>query len=565
MTSPSVPRSITISVRPNGNSASRPEHKQSPVTFDCKPWSTLFNIVVDCTPFSTHDSVHLTSPLEPASLSMDIDHPRSHSPHASADVSSPLLDEPGPRPYQAYCVTEASSRPPSSNSLRPQPFLIQSSIVETCDTELRLLPTEPDPQTPATNVERNSSSAISLGQEKGGNEQETSANGEPSSRNTILAHPHHITQAVTPRGSHSLTTSQTNMYDATPSHLRMQQSSPKHVATFATYQRKPLPNHTSNVGMDHRPLPALPIESATKVDLNELPYRSQTMETTDDYSDQIRQAPEHQVQLGDESPDSEHVSKAVLRRKALHTRTGEEAVAREATYILDSITILPINLCRDVPTIRDNAPPSGVDRQPRQSNACDNQPQVGSAQELYISRGLLSNTDDDRRARRRTQPKDAKLKYQFGHRPSARLEIPLPTPPHASQPKFTEDRHSPALRKRPSSNNHFDQPYISPHIGLKSGPGPRPPPWGSRDNLELRRQFRSDARDREEARKLRDSGSSITKSSDSTDSLRKTTMRREVEKYREQVLRLYPDLEFDGNAGHSGRGSGCYWCLCMVM
>jgi hypothetical protein len=37
-------------------------------------------------------------------------------------------------------------------------------------------------------------------------------------------------------------------------------------------------------------------------------------------------------------------------------------------------------------------------------------------------------------------------------------------------------------------------------------------------------------------------------------------MRREVEEYKAQVLRVYPDMEFDGEAGKGGRE-----CACNVM
>jgi hypothetical protein len=45
----------------------------------------------------------------------------------------------------------------------------------------------------------------------------------------------------------------------------------------------------------------------------------------------------------------------------------------------------------------------------------------------------------------------------------------------------------------------------------------------------------------------------------SPDSLCKDPMR-EVQEYRQQIRRVYPDMEFDGEAGSGGRG-----CCCNVM
>jgi hypothetical protein len=47
--------------------------------------------------------------------------------------------------------------------------------------------------------------------------------------------------------------------------------------------------------------------------------------------------------------------------------------------------------------------------------------------------------------------------------------------------------------------------------------------------------------------------------SNSSDSLCKDP-KSEVKEYREQIRRVYPDMEFDGNSGSGGRG----WC-CNVM
>jgi hypothetical protein len=114
------------------------------------------------------------------------------------------------------------------------------------------------------------------------------------------------------------------------------------------------------------------------------------------------------------------------------------------------------------------------------------------------------------------------------------------------------------------ADNHHKRSSTSAHrslIDLRAGP--RLPPWVSFDDLQQQRHTRSDIREREDARLYRmtaDRGSSTSKGSDSTNSLHENMMQREVEEYREQVLRVYPDMEFDGSAGLGGRS-----CCCLVM
>jgi hypothetical protein len=77
----------------------------------------------------------------------------------------------------------------------------------------------------------------------------------------------------------------------------------------------------------------------------------------------------------------------------------------------------------------------------------------------------------------------------------------------------------------------------------------------------MQRRCRGDTRERDDTRKYRDSASSIHKGLQATESSGPEIMRREVSEYREQVLRLYPDMEFDGRAGEGERE----WCCCGVM
>lgn len=566
MTSLPVSQSITISVRPNGNSTPGPEHKQSPLTFDCRPWSTSLNIIVGCSEYPhPRELSQFTRPKDPTTLSMNIDHLMIDSPRLEADAeTASLLKEPVLRPYQAYCVTEASSRAPSPSSLIPQPLRIRPSNLKDLGSEPQSLPSWPDPKTPATYAQRNDSLAILFKEGKEGNEKHKLSNQVLPSHRTNLESQDHITQAVTPRGSHPLATSQTSTYDETPSHLRMQQTSRNHVTAPTAYRRKLLPQHFSGSNMGHYPLPPLPFGPTHRPDLDcAASGRSETAEHQEENLYHTLRSAQISIRSTERHNNYEQSPVIGHPREDLPLPMSEEIHSRDPTYFSEATAISPIELSPSlVRTSPNDVPAPSPDGRSRPSYARADQPQFESSEKLYISRGLLSEMEDDRRAYRRTQPKDAQLKYQFGRRPDIRLDVPPPTPPHTSLLNSTQTKQSNKPIYPPRSTALLDQPLFFPYSSPKPGSGPRPPPWGSSDNLELRRQTRSNAREREDARKMRDSGCSIYKSSDSTESVRENTMRREVEEYREQVLRLYPDLEFDGEKNEEG---GCCWCLCVVM
>ncbi|KAL5116872.1 hypothetical protein ACEQ8H_005224 [Pleosporales sp. CAS-2024a] len=235
--------------------------------------------------------------------------------------------------------------------------------------------------------------------------------------------------------------------------------------------------------------------------------------------------------------------------------------------------ISPINIAHDEQRLlRDVSAPSldtVVASSCGEKPSPDSQLQVASLEALYISRGLFApathdDDDDDKRAFRRTAPKDAMLRYQFGRRPSIQLDSPQPPIPPRSPSRLCRSSAAGAPGKR-STNFSKPLPPTSDNKPARTSPGPRPPPWGSSDNLELHRQTRHNSRDREEARRLRHSASSSMYKALvlSTDTLPHEVMKREVDEYREQVLRVYPDMEFDGSAKEGGRT--CFRWLCVVM
>ena len=80
----------------------------------------------------------------------------------------------------------------------------------------------------------------------------------------------------------------------------------------------------------------------------------------------------------------------------------------------------------------------------------------------------------------------------------------------------------------------------------------------------MQRRQRAKTRERALTRSCRSqlgSTSSLCHISQSADSFHETSMRKEVDKYREQVLRVYPDMDFEGSAKRGE--SGCYCCVLM--
>ncbi len=140
--------------------------------------------------------------------------------------------------------------------------------------------------------------------------------------------------------------------------------------------------------------------------------------------------------------------------------------------------------------------------------------------------------------------------------------LPPPPPPHQDLRLFSQE----TLSLNSST----------PSLSLPSSPnrrrGPRPPPWGSYESLEMQRwqrcKFRDRALHRSHQRNIHNqitancsSIGSFGHEFQSTDSLCENPMKREVQMYKEQVLSMYPDMEFEENAG-AGIGR-CYCCVVM--
>jgi hypothetical protein len=512
---------------------------------------------------SPHDSLDLISHTDVATTNMGDTYPTSPDIRGDGAVecSSLLRKECVTRPYQAYCITEASSRPPSPDALIPRPLRIRASSDQVRNAESQKIPETPIISPSLTMTEMESNLAISPRRDMESNVQQESSIQRLWSRNTVLEDQYHITQAVTPRESQPLTVNQTTMYDRTLSQLRMQQTTPTYVATSPAYRRKPPPQHANNVGMDPRPLPPLPVDPTAALIFDDVP--SEDALSPSEEAKQPLQQPQPSLQANHDNQNRGSPPIIIYSRKVLHTlpKAPRDSEVFTEDYARPS---RPRVSFQDVPPSppphapRKHVLPKEPDATPAQSHSITSPTQLPSSNSLYTPRGLFPAIEEDTRAHRRTRPKDAKFKYQFGHRPSLQLTIPASKPHHKLLSKNTPPHSNHQLLS--PNPNHNPQLIPSPYTD-----GPRPPPWISYDTLETKRQSRSDARERLDARRYRmhvDSRSVGFKDSSSSESLRGEEMRREVEEYKMQVLKVYPEMVFDGSAGRGGR-EGC--CSCIVM
>lgn len=140
------------------------------------------------------------------------------------------------------------------------------------------------------------------------------------------------------------------------------------------------------------------------------------------------------------------------------------------------------------------------------------------------------------------------MKSGFEQCPAMNLDYPPRTPGQIR------------LYRHAQSNPNPDSRSVTQCINQSSATlqvGPRSPPWGSYHTLEMQRRQRGETRERTQALMYRRLQS--TQRLDD-DGYGKSRMRREVDEYREQVLGVYPDMEFNREAGKSGVE---YCCILM--
>ncbi len=468
----------------------------------------------------------------------------------------PLLhDIPFRRPYQAYCVTEASSRPPSPDDLSPKPLRTSATPIlhVVVDTESADIGTSDQNhshlQATASSPGKYVESATLRKAGQYSNRQTSLPNEKSLPESTKSGNiSNHITRAVTPRGSHSLASFEVTAYDRPPSHSRMQRSASSNDGTLHKVPRKPLKRHDDHFGVHQRPLPTLPLETALVVGEHEQEIDLHNGDTYGRLSEQI------------------HVQPLLVTKFLKGSDTKASSLYKQSDSLIPSrplpdlpINIIPTQLSQgDVlehailpPTLEESSNIAYLNKpssSPRKDDILDKNACESPAAELYVPRGHWDDVDDEARVLRRTQLRTTNSKNQFGqlsaHHSAWPPSVSLPRDSHL-QPVCCLANPAPSFYSSTDIQN-----------------GPRPPPWGSYEDLAIQRRQRGDARERAQIRanRLTTDSTSVYQKSISTDSLGKDPLR-EVEEYREQILGVYPDMEFNGEAGRGDRR----WCCCVLM
>ncbi|KAF3006597.1 hypothetical protein E8E13_007168 [Curvularia kusanoi] len=187
----------------------------------------------------------------------------------------------------------------------------------------------------------------------------------------------------------------------------------------------------------------------------------------------------------------------------------------------------------------------------RQSKSFTSEAQIPSSLRLYrshdslLAANPLAHKEQGTNATRRTAPKDFKHRYPFGERPASRI-APPPSLGRVSNANYNPRLSTSKAQYRGLAS--LPRPLPSSLRIAQPQTGPRQPPWGSLGDLEEQREKRVDARERDQAKQFRAATLSEATTLASTDSFGKDRMKKEVEEYREQVMSVYPDMTFDGNA-----------------
>ncbi|EUC31948.1 hypothetical protein COCCADRAFT_99990 [Bipolaris zeicola 26-R-13] len=141
--------------------------------------------------------------------------------------------------------------------------------------------------------------------------------------------------------------------------------------------------------------------------------------------------------------------------------------------------------------------------------------------------------------------------------PNAQLPPQIPEP--AFQTRFHRRSHE-LFFQVPSYTRPHPAPLLHSSTDLQNGP--RPPPWGTYDDLALQRRQRNERRGRTYNTPVTIvQGTTLTHQQTLSVVDGGEGLSREVNEYREQILRVYPDMAFDGHAGEGGREFRC----CVVM
>lgn len=461
-------------------------------------------------------------------------------------------------PYQAYCVTVASSRPQSPDTVSLDYSQSPSqSTQDLCDgahidpgwiVALDLLPD----RAAASYPERDHCIAKTDSIRELQHQRTNSTVGSGKSQWQNL---NHIAQTVSPRGSHSLASNDTIVYDGTRSQWQTRHLDVSNKQTPRTILLEPIDSfELEEMARDSQQStsPLINVQAESKTTL-----RCETPDSSFSTGDTDLSARSKGLILAKLDEDSdEHLVKieslASLDLEAglslldpcglsKHVELCQKSVADETAIVDPTLRPTQTNIVRE-DSFHHNF----------QGSTCDEQVQLPSTGELYLSRGLRSITSREGWAHRRTIPREAQLRYSFGHRPRERL-----LGSHTKSPPRREvDAPPTKYFQAPSSKSFCSSVVVQA--------GPRAPPWGSYDKLESQRRQRGNTR--EQSRVMlelsdMDSSSMLLEKSQSSQNPGQGLMRREVEDYRHAVLAVYPDMTFEEDVRYGE--SEC--CCCIVM
>lgn len=479
-------------------------------------------------------------------------------------------------PYQAYCETISSSRPQSPDVFttpptHSEPFKpVQSSRTATYTARITTRKTnglsvststsrETYPQQIAPSIK--SSIAAGTDRDHETPAQRTSLHGYALSTNRYRT----VSLNPTPRGSQSGHGSGTMSRNRTPSLSQAHQANgslrpPSQSITTRT------PLRQKRYGrMNYHPLPPLP-PSPPDTPVSAPSIHQSLGNTTVNFSrgeikrKSVQQQVYNKVLPHQPCADSHvtppvHPDASLAEATAGHERPQSKASRRTVTFA-DDTTI----------SSRSSSPDHHsrvYDRTLRQSKSFSSEPQTRSSLRLcrsydsLLAAGIAPENDARIQASRRTAPKDFQHRYAFGQRPVSRV-VPPPNLGRTCNPNYNPRLSTSKAQYRGLAT--LPRPPRSSLRVSETQTGPRQPPWGSLDNLEERRERRVDAREREQVKQFRAATLSEATTLGSTDSFGRDKLKKEVEEYKEQVMSVYPDLTFDGNAGKEGRR-----CCCAVM
>ena len=462
------------------------------------------------------------------------------------------------RPYQAHCETVTSSRSQTPDIFTSSPtHSVPFQTIQTPRTPTytaRIITRKAN--TPSSyQAARLQDVAVPATSEGNSNEQHVTARRDLSKRDET------VQQSTLPHRSHWDIVADQMSRNRTPSLSQVQQANPLPQTTSHHTPRK-----QKRYGrMEYRTLPPLPPSPpASPIPLADDKPRSS--KTTVNFSRGEMGPTPSQVQIELKAshrscgiptpgPTSSAPNVKLPFVQAEEKRPDSKASRHTVAFVNDTT----ISSRSSWPAHHSHAP----DRALRQSKSFCTETQIPSSLRLYRSHDSLLAANPipkdnvGTNAARRTTPKDFKHKYPFGQRPAPRTAPPISLG-RCSNPSYNPRLSTSKAQYRGLAS--LPRPLPSSLRVAQPRAGPRQPPWGSLGNLEVQREKRLDARERDQAKQFRAAALSEATTLAETDVYGKDRMKKEVEDYREQVVSVYPDMAFDGSAGKGGRG-----CCCVVM